>query len=135
MNRDYFKGAGVFILLLSGCTFTPYNTNFDCPIEKGVSCTRMSEINRMIDRGEISEETDKNISRLSCNGSCSTKSLSKETSFVYFYKKKSESPKSVSIENQEEFSTFGEKLIQELPEEKRTIQELSIKPSVEEEEI
>ena len=135
MKGYYLKGVGSFILLLSGCTFTPYNTHFECPVEKGVSCTRMSEINRMIDRGDLGEETDKDTKGLSCKGVCLIKSLSKEPRISYFYKKDSESPKEVSGEYKHESTTGGEELIQELPEKKISIQESSIQLPIEEVEI
>lgn len=42
--------------LLAGCAFTPYTTHFECPVGKGVPCTRLSVINGMIDDGKLGRE-------------------------------------------------------------------------------
>lgn len=41
------------LIILSGCSFTPYTTDFQCPLGKGVPCKRLSSIHRMIDQGAI----------------------------------------------------------------------------------
>jgi len=135
MKEYYLKGVGSFILLLTGCTFTPYNTHFECPVEKGIACTRMSEVNRMIDRGDLGEETDRDTRGLSCKGVCSIKSLSKEPRIAYFYKKDPESSKEVSVEDQQESTERGEELVQELSEGETNIQESSIQLPIDEVEI
>lgn len=81
-----YPTIGLIVLLLSSCTFTPYNTDFECPLEKGVPCTRLSKINRMVDRGELGFEEEDSPHGLSCNGSCSVKSLSRETPIAYFHR-------------------------------------------------
>ena len=87
-----YPTIGFLVFLLSGCTFTPYNTHFECPLENGVPCTRLSKINRMVDRGELGTEENEHDDSVvpqgsSCKGSCSVKSLSRDIPITYFYKK------------------------------------------------
>jgi hypothetical protein len=77
----------LLILLVGGCAFTPYNTQFECPLEKGVPCTRLSTINKMIDRGELGEEGDTPSGPM-CKGDCFKKEISKDPQITYFQKKK-----------------------------------------------
>lgn len=98
MKRYFIGGGGVILSLLASCTFTPYTTNFECPMEKGAPCTRMSKINRMVDRGELGIEGDDAPHGSICKGSCSTQSLSRETPITYFYKKEEPSLQQQLIE-------------------------------------
>lgn len=52
-------------LALAGC-ITPYQTNFDCPLPKGVPCTSMTKINYMIDQGILGKQ-DASTKENNCN--------------------------------------------------------------------
>ncbi len=103
----------IFLFLsLGGCAFTPYNTQFECPLEKGVPCTRLSTINKMIDRGEFGEEGDTPSGPM-CKGDCFKKEASKDPVITYFQKKKEISAPSIEEpteegRGQEEYILFEE---------------------------
>lgn len=77
--------TSLLFLLLGGCAFTPYNTQFECPLEKGVPCTRLSKINKMIDRGELGEEGPHGPM---CKGDCFKKEILKDPQITYFHRQK-----------------------------------------------
>ena len=110
----------LLFLSLGGCAFTPYNTQFECPLEKGVPCTRLSTINKMIDRGELGEEGDTPSGPM-CKGDCFKKEFSKEPAITYFQKKKeileSEEPKEEGREEHILFSEEDDEYWDPIPEE------------------
>lgn len=69
----------LFLSLLTGCAGI-YGESFDCPPGEGVACKSISEVNRMIDRGEIEQKkgehsTSESVDRLSPDTQCFTASL------------------------------------------------------------
>ena len=45
----------VNLLCLSGCT---YQSQFDCPVGKGLACSSLSKVNRLVDEGKIIVQED-----------------------------------------------------------------------------
>lgn len=48
----------IVIALLSGCS--SYNNTFECKVGKGINCTAVSKINRMVDSGAFNNNLENN---------------------------------------------------------------------------
>ena len=70
-----------FLLMLSGCS--TMNSNFDCPQKDGVMCKSVSDVNHMVDSGQLGRS------------SFSQKQKASDTSFgnnTFVFKKEGNSP-------------------------------------------
>ena len=51
----------IMVTLLFGCS--SYNNAFECKVGKGINCTSVSKINKMVDRGAFNEGGNNSLSK------------------------------------------------------------------------
>lgn len=85
INLNFKFMSLLAVCLLTGCMGV-YEEGFDCKPGEGVGCKSISEVNTMINRGELPKETvkeDKEGSKASCK-SCSVNGLNTAKPTIWF---------------------------------------------------
>ncbi|HVV69605.1 MAG TPA: type IV conjugative transfer system lipoprotein TraV [Gammaproteobacteria bacterium] len=82
IRKPPFFYVSLLFLFLTGCT--GLNSNFSCPLQPGVQCNSLDQVNTMIDQGKIGAKSTGNSNALTTVPSQSVLSANLPTAFANF---------------------------------------------------